>query len=165
MKQKVKRHRYKDYQIGDIVNNVKLLAPDVTTGNSKNWSALTLYYNAIILTRPASIKSSKTKQCFSCYLKSRKMAGIWTPSYASWRCMKQRVKSYDKKKWYSDIKIDPRWEKFENFYSDMGDRPVKMSLDRINPFGDYCKENCRWATQSQQIKNSRKAWLKNANIR
>lgn len=51
------------------------------------------------------------------------------------------------------IKICELWYDFNNFYKDMGERPDKHSLDRINNNGDYFKENCRWATQKQQSQN------------
>jgi hypothetical protein len=48
-----------------------------------------------------------------------------------------------------------RWNVFENFLEDMGDAPKGMTLDRrLNNLG-YSKDNCRWATSTEQNRNKR----------
>jgi hypothetical protein len=54
------------------------------------------------------------------------------------------------------IKICERWNDFALFLKDMGERPNGMTLDRINPDGDYEPNNCRWATPAMQSANKAK---------
>lgn len=53
------------------------------------------------------------------------------------------------------IAVCERWQLFENFYADMGPRPSKRhSIDRIDGNKGYCPENCRWATQKEQLSHT-----------
>jgi len=54
------------------------------------------------------------------------------------------------------IKVCEKWLQFTNFLIDMGEMPKDRSLDRIDVNGNYEKNNCRWATQSEQNYNKRK---------
>lgn len=82
-----------------------------------------------------------------------------TPLYATWSSMIQRCTNPNAKnyKWYGGrgIAVCERWMTFENFAADMGERPGRgYSIDRINNDGNYEPGNCRWATQSEQVRNS-----------
>jgi len=60
------------------------------------------------------------------------------------------------------VTVCDRWRFGENgktgwlcFFEDMGPKPTGHSIDRINNEQGYTPENCRWATQQQQIENRR----------
>jgi hypothetical protein len=85
---------------------------------------------------------------------------LTTRTYNSWTSMKQRCCGSSggrSKTDYVDrgIIVCDRWKCFENFLSDMGERPPGTSLDRIDNDGIYEPTNCRWATPSQQRSNRR----------
>lgn len=60
------------------------------------------------------------------------------------------------------VKVCDRWrdpEKgFENFCADVGPPPSKAdTLDRINPYGGYAPDNCRWSSKPIQDANRKNA--------
>jgi hypothetical protein len=80
-----------------------------------------------------------------------------TPSYASWHHMKARCNNKNHEFYHRyggrGITYDPKWETFEGFYEDMGEKPGKgWDIDRIDNDGNYCKENCQWLTRSENAK-------------
>lgn len=96
---------------------------------------------------------------FSGTLNKHPLYGLWSSMLT--RCYNKNSKHYNI---YGGrgIKVCDRWLPvnfgFEHFVSDMGERPSNMhTLDRINNDGDYCPENCRWATITQQSNNKRQS--------
>lgn len=85
----------------------------------------------------------------------------YTATYNTWHSMLQRCNN-PKNPSYENyggrgIAVCDAWKKFINFYKDMGERPDGMTLDRIDNDLGYYPENCRWATRSQQMLNTRRS--------
>jgi hypothetical protein len=82
-----------------------------------------------------------------------------SPTYLSWRNMQYRVNNPNNPNYQSyggrGITIDPKWNDFEVFLADMGEKPEKLTLDRIDNNKGYSKDNCRWTTRTKQVINGR----------
>jgi hypothetical protein len=94
--------------------------------------------------------------------------GVQTAEYTIWlnmigRCHNPRHPSFQH---YGGrgITVCDRWRSFACFFEDVGKRPVDRrpngraiySLDRIDNDRGYEPGNVRWATQSEQVRNSRR---------
>lgn len=75
--------------------------------------------------------------------------------------MKQRCYTEKRKNFKNyggrGIYVCDRWKNsFENFLLDMGERPPRTSLDRIDVNGNYEPSNCRWSDSETQYNNTRR---------
>lgn len=54
------------------------------------------------------------------------------------------------------IRMCERWRtSFQSFYEDMGPRPSNAyTVERLNSNGDYEPDNCKWATRTEQNRNT-----------
>lgn len=80
--------------------------------------------------------------------------------YRIWSAMKARCYAPSNRNQYyqqDGIQVCDRWRySFDNFLADMGKIPGdNYSIERVDIFGDYCPDNCKWIPMSEQQKNRR----------
>jgi|SRR5262245_10309506 len=79
-------------------------------------------------------------------------------TYRAWRGMigRCRYAKFFRNYGSRGLKVCARWQhSFEAFLADMGECPPNGTLDRVDNNGHYEPGNCRWATQKQQMRNTR----------
>lgn len=122
-------------------------------GITEKW----LYYH--------TVKRNDFKMCNTCVRKivGKKYAkhGMKnTPEYKTWCSMKGRCYNTNAKefKYYGakGVTVSDEWKNsFMTFYKDMGKRKDGYSIERIDVFKGYSKDNCIWIPRKDQNENRR----------
>lgn len=146
-------------ETGNKYNRLTVLSyePD-----SKKWYCLCACGNKTLV-QGTKLRNSCTQSC-GCLGKEKLLLrtkhGMWgTPTYWSWAMMLQRCTNSEATGYENyggrGIQVLDAWGLFEKFFEDMGEAPAGMSIERIDVNGNYCKENCKWETDSNQSYNRR----------
>ena len=105
----------------------------------------------------SSLRNGSSKACNNCKHKLTGTHGKYkTKEYKTWKSMRFRCDAKNNYKNYSlkGITVCDEWNDFNIFLKDMGLAPTKKhSIDRINVYKGYNKNNCRWATDKVQARN------------
>lgn len=84
-----------------------------------------------------------------------------TKNWNIWQSMLQRCNNSNNKDYYNygarNVKVCEEWNEYINFYnwSIQNGYDEGLSIDRVDPNGNYEPSNCRWITNKMQQNNKR----------
>lgn len=115
-----------------------------------------------------SLVTGNTTSC-GCIIPNFKHGGWNKPSYNTWRGMMRRCYNPKDKNFPTyggvGIYVHASWHDYVTFAKDVGEPVGDQTLDRIDPHGNYTPENCRWASLTEQNRNTRMSKRNKSGVR
>lgn len=135
-------------------------------GSTRCWRCACDCGRIVVISGTAAKRANASCGCLGKQLSSyaTKTHGMsQSPEYKTWIGMLSRCENPNAHAFESyggrGITVCERWHKFEHFYEDMGARPRGLTLERRDNNLGYSKDNCYWATRTEQQRNRRNSRL------
>lgn len=159
---------------GQVFGRLTVLSKAEPKPDGARWWVCKCECGALKEARGADLKRGFTKSCgcLSSEVTARRNLSHGksdTRLYHIWQAMHERTGNPNADKFHHyggrGISVCDEWQRFEPFYDwamangyeDRTGHPrrERLSIDRIDPDGNYEPSNCRWATQLVQVRNRR----------
>jgi hypothetical protein len=146
-------------ELGNAYGKLTVMAPALPEGGKAAWVCKCKCGGLKVVTGDA-LRQGRTTSC-GCIWRigspahghASHMKGV-SRTYRTWQEMRARCSNPNHISYPNyggrGIAVAPEWDSFEAFFRDMGERPVGMSIDRVDGNLGYSKANCVWSSCAVQ---------------
>lgn len=142
-----------------IFGKLVVIAPAELDKRRSAWWLCVCHCGNVVVRKGQDIKKPGVHSC-GCISTRAKHGATGSKEFKAWIDMIRRCTIDANKRFPAyggrGITVCESWlTSFETFYQDMGPCPDGYSLDRVDNNGNYCPDNCRWASKHEQSNNKR----------